>query len=158
MNTLLLFFALPIATIIISIALQKIFRNPFLVAAIIFAIFLVVTFIINDLNFLIATIVYTIISFITAFIVLIICKFLKNLNDNNNDDNNSNCNNGNSVNNVQTISNTQPSNLIGLTDGQDSYNYEEVNNQDINGRINVYPNTINKRGYNNRCYRGRRIF
>ena len=37
MNTLLLFFALPIAVIIISIALQKIFRNPFLVAAIIFA-------------------------------------------------------------------------------------------------------------------------
>ena len=69
MNILLLFFALPIATIIISIALQKIFDNPLLVAAIIFAIFLVVTFIIGDLNLLIATIVYTIISFLTAAIV-----------------------------------------------------------------------------------------
>lgn len=68
-NILLLFFALPIATIIISIALQKIFDNPLLVSAIIFAIFLVVTFIIGDLNLLIATIVYTIISFLTAAIV-----------------------------------------------------------------------------------------
>ena len=39
MNILLIFFALPIATIIISIALQKIFKCPPLVAAIIFAIF-----------------------------------------------------------------------------------------------------------------------
>ena len=43
-NILLIFFALPIATIIISIALQKILKNPALVAAVIFAIFLIVTF------------------------------------------------------------------------------------------------------------------
>ena len=42
MNTLLIFFALPIAIIIISIALQKIFKCPFLVAGIIFAIFFIV--------------------------------------------------------------------------------------------------------------------
>ena len=41
MNILLIFFALPIATIIISIALQKILKCPILVAAIIFAIFLI---------------------------------------------------------------------------------------------------------------------
>ena len=75
--TLLIFFALPIATIIVSIALQKILKCPPLVSAIIFAIFLIVTFIINNLNFLIATIVYTIISFITAVLVCIICKFGK---------------------------------------------------------------------------------
>ena len=75
MNILLIFFALPIATIIISIALQKILKCPSLVAAIIFAIFLIVTFILNNLNFLIATIVYTIISFITAAIVCLICRF-----------------------------------------------------------------------------------
>ena len=68
-NILLLFFALPIATIIISIALQKVLDNPLLVAAIIFSIFLVVTFIIGDLNLLIATIVYTILSFLTAAII-----------------------------------------------------------------------------------------
>ena len=51
MNTLLLiFFVLLLAVIIISIALQKIFRCPFLVAAIIFAIFLVVTFALGNLG------------------------------------------------------------------------------------------------------------
>lgn len=79
MNVLLIFFALPIATIIISIALQKILKCPPLVASIIFAIFLIVTFIINNINFLVATIIYTILSYITATIVCIICKCLSNL-------------------------------------------------------------------------------
>lgn len=79
MNIFLIFFALPIATIIISIALQRILKCPALVAAVVFAIFLIVTFVINDLTFLIATIVYTIISFITAIIVKIICKYLREI-------------------------------------------------------------------------------
>ena len=80
MNTLLLiFFALPIAVIIISIALQKIFRCPFLVAAIIFAIFLVVTFALGNLVFLVATIAYTILAFITAVITKIICRIIEEL-------------------------------------------------------------------------------
>lgn len=82
MNTLLLiFFALPIAVIIISIALQKIFRCPFLVAAIIFAIFLVVTFAIGDLIFLVATIAYTILAFITAVITKIVCRIIRELDE-----------------------------------------------------------------------------
>lgn len=82
MNTLLLiFFAIPIAVIIISIALQKIFKNPFLVAGIIFAIFLIITFAIGNLILLVATIAYTIISFITAIITCIICKIKKELED-----------------------------------------------------------------------------
>lgn len=88
MNTLLIFFALPLATIIVSIALQQILKNPGLVAAIIFSIFLVVTFIINNLNFLVATIIYTIISFITAVIVWLICKILRRFNEMDDDDNN----------------------------------------------------------------------
>lgn len=79
MNILLIFFALPIATIVISIALQKILKCPALVAAIIFSIFLIVTFVINNLNFLIAAIVYAIISFITASIVCLICRLLSRL-------------------------------------------------------------------------------
>mgnify|MGYP003370035283 FL=1 len=79
MNILLIFFALPIATIIISIALQKILKCPPLVASITFAIFLIVTFIINNINFLVATIIYTILSYITAVIVCIISKCLCNL-------------------------------------------------------------------------------
>ena len=81
MNNLLIFFALPIATIIISIALQKILKCPPLVAAIIFAIFLIVTFVVGDINFLIATIAYTILSFITATLVYLICKLIEQLNN-----------------------------------------------------------------------------
>ena len=115
MNILLIFFALPIATIIISIALQKIFKCPPLVAAIIFAIFLIVTFIIGDLNLLIATIVYTIISFITASIVCLISRVIRRLREDNNDDCNCSicdkrrnrkscrCNNDNSSNELLTI-------------------------------------------------------
>lgn len=79
MNTLLIFFALPIAIIIISIALQKIFKCPFLVAGIIFAIFLIVTFAIGNLNYLVATIAYTILAFITAILTNIICRILREL-------------------------------------------------------------------------------
>ena len=83
MNTLLIFFALPIAVIIISIALQKLFKNPFLVAGIVFAVFLVVTFIIDDLTFLVATIAYTILAFVTAVITHIICRIIAGMNNNN---------------------------------------------------------------------------
>lgn len=79
MTNLLIFFALPIATIIISIALQKIFKCPFLVAAIIFAIFLVVTFILGNLIYLVATIAYTILAFITAVLTNIVCRILREL-------------------------------------------------------------------------------
>lgn len=72
MNILLIFFALPIAVIILSIALQKLLKCPALVAAIIFAIFLIVTFVINNLQLLIAAIVYAILSFITAYITCLV--------------------------------------------------------------------------------------
>ena len=79
MTNLLIFFALPIATIIISIALQKIFKCPFLVAAIIFEIFLVVKFILGNLIYLVATIAYTILAFITAVLTNIVCRILREL-------------------------------------------------------------------------------
>lgn len=97
MNTLLLiFFAIPIAVIIISIALQKIFKNTFLVAGIIFAIFLVVTFAIGNLIFLVATIAYTILAFITAVITGIICRIIQELDDRNCCRENCNCRRENS--------------------------------------------------------------
>ena len=68
MNTLLIFFAFPIAVIIFSIVLQKLLHNPFAVAALIFAIFIVITFAAFDETFLIATLAYTILSFITALL------------------------------------------------------------------------------------------
>ena len=75
MNVLLIFFALPIATIIISIALQKILKCPFLVAAIIFAIFIILTFTVFNIYFIIATLIYTILSFITAYITCVVQEY-----------------------------------------------------------------------------------
>lgn len=123
MDTLLIFFAFPIAVIIISAILEKILKSPVAVAALIFAIFLVVTFAAFDETFLIATLVYTIIAFITALIV----HYLKQRNENNQNlcnllaefiqNNNSNSQNNNesicdtvedllSSNNVNTVNNT----------------------------------------------------
>ena len=148
MNTLLLFFALPISVIIISIALQKILRNPLLVAAIIFAIFLIVTFVVGDLNLLIATIVYTIISYITALIVLLICKLLKYGRHNNW---NRCCNFYNNSNNNANAS---------LADNQNNNNDENNDLQvlganGISARINVIPNNNGTSGNINGCYRRR---
>ena len=74
MNILLIFFALPIAVIIISAILQKLLKNPIAVAAFIFAIFLIVTFAAFDETFLIATLAYTLLALITALIVKFICE------------------------------------------------------------------------------------
>ena len=82
MNGLLIFFAIPFAVIIISIALQKILKCPVLIAAITFAIFLVTTFIVGNLNILVAGIIYTLISFITAVLTCIICKILNTYRNN----------------------------------------------------------------------------
>ena len=68
MNIILLFFALPVATIILAIVVEKILRCPVLTAATFFAIFLIVAFAVFDASFLIFVIAYTIIAFITAVI------------------------------------------------------------------------------------------
>lgn len=74
MNILLLFFALPVATIILAIVLEKIIKNPFLTAATFFAIYLIVAFTAFDSSFLVFVIAYTILAYITAVIVNIICE------------------------------------------------------------------------------------
>ena len=126
MNTLLIFFAFPIAVIIISAILQKLLKNPFAVAALIFAIFLIVTFAAFDETFLIATLVYTLLALITALIVKFICEsnnnnnlcellndILRNSNTGdllNNVSNNCNTNNETSLNTVSDILNSNNSN------------------------------------------------
>ena len=72
MEILLLVFALPTAVITFSIALQKILKCPSLVAGITFSVFLILTFVLNNLNLLIVTLIYTIISYITAILICII--------------------------------------------------------------------------------------
>ena len=123
MNTLLIFFAFPIAVIIISAILENLLKNPVAVAAFIFAVFLIVAFAAFDETFLIATLVYTIIAFITALIVHFlkrrydnqhnICERLEEIIRNNSDNNNNdsivdaveNIISNNSNNNVNTNSN-----------------------------------------------------
>lgn len=73
-----IFFALPLATILLAIVLQKILRSPILVAITFFAIYLIVAFVaFSDAlaEALIAAIIYSIIAYITAYIVMIICRF-----------------------------------------------------------------------------------
>lgn len=185
MNILLIFFALPIATIIISIALQRILKCPPLVAAIIFAIFLIVTFIINDLNFLVATIVYTIISFITALIICIICRFINGEDEEsscftcgcgvNGENNNANAQsqllniNANYPNNVnsQLLTNSSydetENNLLSANTNTSYNNYDgdynchTINSNGVTTRVNVIPNNYSDRTANSsyRNYRRR---
>ncbi len=162
MNILLIFFALPIATIIISIALQKILKCPSLVAAIIFAIFLIVTFVINNLNFLIAAIAYAIISFITAWITCLIVKFFNRMRRESvccsrREEENCNSfaretlccgNNGNS--DVLTISN----NHNNCNQNDNGCSYQITNDNGLSARINIIPNTTNNNnGNTNGCCR-----
>ncbi len=79
---LLIFFAIPLAIIIFSIALQKILKCPPLVAGIIFVIGIIITFIVGNLIFLAATLIYTLISYITAVITCFIMRYLCNNNHN----------------------------------------------------------------------------
>ena len=75
---LLLFFALPIATIILAVVFQKILKCPLLVAATFFAIYLILAFSAFDESFLVNTIVYTILAFIVASIAQFICRVVDN--------------------------------------------------------------------------------
>lgn len=124
MNLILFLFIFPIATIIFSIALQKILKNPLLVSAIILAIFLIVTFTVYGVNFLIAAFIYAIISLITAYIVSLFCKIenrtiqINLINNNDNDNNNCCCQNNTTANNdlalANAINNVNNSNCCNL--------------------------------------------
>lgn len=118
MNTLLIFFALPIATIILAIVLQKIIKCPILVAATFFAIYLIVTFAAFDANFLIYAIIYTILSYIAAVITRFIMNALCYTED-------EDCSNilSNSVNN-----NSNAQNLVNAINSLNTVNSLNANN------------------------------
>ena len=97
MNILLFFFLIPIAIIIIFIALERLLDCPILVAAITFAVLLVVATILGSTAFLIAVIIYTIISFLAAWISKYICRWLRNIRNCCNNNSNFYNNNGNNV-------------------------------------------------------------
>ncbi len=69
MNNLLIFFAIPVATIILSIILETLIKCPFKVAGIAFSIFLITAFALGGtVEWLVLAIAYTIISFISAYL------------------------------------------------------------------------------------------
>jgi len=105
-TNLLIFFAIPLAIIVISVALQKILRNPFLVAAIIFSILLVIVLALLDPVYLIAVVAYTVLSYITAVLTCLFCRLLRNSNIGDCmgcGGNNNNNNNGNGENETQVV-------------------------------------------------------
>ena len=72
MNTLLIFFAIPVATIILAAIFETFIRSPLKVAGIAFAIFLIVAFALGGTaELIVLAIIYTILAFIAAFLVCI---------------------------------------------------------------------------------------
>jgi hypothetical protein len=141
MNILLIFFALPIAVIIISVVLQKLLKSPILVALLVFAIFLIVTFVAYDATFLVETIVYTIIAFITAYLTKIIIAF--------NENGGSSCT---SINNGESDSDSRCNGDVECN----NCNEDSLGNE-VTTRINVIPNVANngRTGSVYGCYRRR---
>ena len=146
MDLLLLFFAIPLAVIILSIVLQKILKCPWLVAATFFAIFLIVTFSVGDIRLLIFTVVYTIISYITALIFRAVCNLM--------------CN-GITLRNINTRNintNTLNANLV-IDNGDNSIDENNNNNVCSCSCGNCYRGNCsynlnrNYNGYNYRCRR-----
>ena len=76
MNILLLAFALPVATILLAIVLQKILKCPLLVAATFFAILLIITYAVLGSSFLVFAILYTILAYVTAVLTRLICNLI----------------------------------------------------------------------------------
>lgn len=125
---LLFYVVLPIATIIFSIALQKLLKCPILVSGIIFAIFFILTFTAFEGTtiFLLNTILYTIIAYITAYLTCLNCKIrsmeIPNLNVRNISSKNLSTNNCTS-NNIET------NNLSATSIINDNFNGCSCNNR-----------------------------
>lgn len=79
MSNVLIFFVLPVVTIILSIVLQRILKCPVLVAATFFAVFLILAFTVFDTTFLIIGIILTILAFIIATIAQLICRIKRKI-------------------------------------------------------------------------------
>ena len=129
MNILLIFFALPVATVILAIVLQKVLKNPLLVAATFFAIYLIITFAFADSNFLVLAILYTILAYVTAVLTRWICHLLKILEN----QRNGNCR---IIERPITINNTSPCNSVNLASDATLLPNTTSTTANTSGRIN----------------------
>ena len=81
MSNLLIFFVFPLATIIISVVLERVWNSYILVTALTFAIYLIVSFALGDNSLLVLVIIYTLLSFISAFLSMALRNLIERLND-----------------------------------------------------------------------------
>lgn len=110
MNVLLIFFALPIATIILAVVLQKILKCSLLVAATFFAIYLIVAFVLSPSGtLLIYVILYSILAYVTAVLTNLTCR-IKSRFGNIFTNNNCVCNNENTASTISGNIRIIPSN------------------------------------------------
>ena len=147
MNILLLFFALPLATIILAVVLQKLIKSPILVAAIFFAIYLIVAFAVFNATFLVAVIVYTFLAYVTASIARILCCFFKYGNTS------CNCNCRENNGSCRRTLNLAQNDVVALNDGIENFSLSNQNGCTCkvtcrNNNVNAF-NTGYNRGYNN---------
>ncbi len=107
MNNLLIFFAIPLATIILSSIFETLIRCPIKVGGIAFSIFLIIAFALGGTaDLIVAAIVYTILSFLSAFITMLIQNRIEE-NNSSNSCNSCGNNNGCGCNNTtNTLSNS----------------------------------------------------
>lgn len=106
---LLIFFAIPVATIILSAIFQTLINCPLKIAGIAFSIFLIVAFALGGTaELIIAAIIYTIIALVTALIVMLIQNRNRIISEICNN-NGCNCNNNNGSNNSGSCRNSNSS-------------------------------------------------
>lgn len=153
MNVLLIFFALPVATVILAIVLQKILKCPLLVGATFFAIYLIVAFVIApNGTLLVYAILFSILAYITAVLTCVICKLISRF-GNILDDNNCSCNSCNSRNNnlatVRVIDSGTGNNCIS------NNSVTTVTTTTGSGPLNTTSNTYLTERSNNTCSCGR---
>jgi len=73
----LVFFILPLLTIVISVILQLVIKKKLIVTSIVFIAYLIATFAVFNSSFLFWCFIYTAISFIVTLIVNLIIKLVK---------------------------------------------------------------------------------
>ena len=181
MDPILIFVVLPLATIIFSIALQRLFKCPVLVAAIIFAIFLILTYTVFGTDFIIFAILFAVLAFITAFLSNLFCKLIRRLRnlerrntdcDCDDDDNETNeklltissrCGNGESaelltISTGGTCGNNNSNNNCGCTNYSNNCNWGDNNNSNSERIVlnaEVLPSNNGRSGAFRGCFRRR---
>lgn len=120
MNNLLIFFAIPLATIIIAVVLERLWKNYILVTLFAFAVFLVVAFAVGDTTLLVLVIIYTVLAFIAAFLSMIFRKInkklkcLEDVSNTENDNNHCKCHNNNVVEDISGTNNCDNSQNLAI--------------------------------------------